>query len=95
LDEESEKDVLELVHQSILTGQIDAEFKAMLAWYFEISDYYFESFWGNTSVMTKLYQNAKQDNYSTIIKELSKRDFRDRGQMGEYWLSILAKNDAG
>ncbi len=91
LDEEIEKDVLELVQQSILSEQIDAEFNTMLTCYFQISEYYFKYFWENTSLMKKLYQNTQEINFLNALKQLSKRDFRNRGQMGEYWLSRQIK----
>ncbi|MGD8454887.1 MAG: hypothetical protein PVF83_00790 [Anaerolineales bacterium] len=95
LDKGTEKEVFALVQHSILSDQIDNEFRGMLALYFLISPYYFEAFWDNPVILTKLRRYSQEFDISVYAKDFPSKSFIDRGQMGEYWLSRLAKADAG
>jgi hypothetical protein len=51
LDKNTEEVVFDLVAQHLSS---DDELRWMAAWYYQISDYYFEAFWGNSVTLENL-----------------------------------------
>lgn len=82
----TEKTIFDLVAKWLDT---DEELKWMVAWYYQISENYF-AFWGEKPQIIEKIRKYIQE-YSPLI---SKREFLEmpiekRGQMGEYFYSIL------
>lgn len=87
LSEEAEKESLELLSQLITQNNIDNEFNSMLFHYKEINDIPFIKF-KNFQIIKDYLKNIQQLNFT---EELSSFSFNNRGQLGNYWQSILNK----
>jgi hypothetical protein len=88
LDKSAEMAVFDLVAQYMNS---DDELKWMAAWYYQISDYDFESSWDKLALED--LQGYIQENGSLLGKtKLIDAQLKDRGQMGEYFVSILQSN---
>lgn len=87
LSEEAEKQALELLSQLIAKNKIDNEFSSMLFHYKEINDIAFIKF-QNYLIVKDYLKNIQQSN---CIEELSNFSFNNRGQLGNYWQSLLNK----
>lgn len=89
LDKNTEKAVFDLVEQFINS---DDELKWMTAWYYLIANYYLESFWGNSAIIKSL-QSYNQETGSLLSKaNLIDEPLENRGQMGDYFMSVLKSN---
>jgi hypothetical protein len=90
LDKATEKAVFDLVAQFI---DSDDELKWMTAWYYLITDYYLEAFWGNSAIIKNLRSYNQETDSLVNNAKLIDEPLEKRGQMGDYFLSIL-KSDA-
>lgn len=88
LDLDLERNTLEYLENKIINNEIDYELKWMLAWYYSITDYYFDNFKG-LSDLKKFFKEKKESVFEKGIPE--KQYFLNRGQMGDYWLSVFSK----
>ena len=89
LDKETEKAVFDLVAQSINS---DDELKWMTAWFYQIADYYFESFWNNSTIIKDLQNHIQEIGSLVDNAKLSDEPLEKRGQMGSYFMSVLNSN---
>ena len=90
LDQDIEEAVLLIVENLIFNGHADEELKWMIAWYYQISGYYFDLVWTNSSVSQILTQFNQNRNYLVDRFPLGE-SLKNRGQMGKYWMSIISK----
>lgn len=89
LNDDTEKAVFELVARFINSNN---ELKWMTAWYYQIADYYLESFWGNSGIINDLRSYIQETGSLVINAKLSDEPLEKRGQMGDYFISILKSN---
>ncbi len=89
LDDDTEKAVFELVAQFINS---DNELKWMMAWYYQIADYYLESFWGKSGIIIDLRSYNQEIGSLVNNAKLSDEPLEKRGQMGDYFVSVLKLN---
>jgi hypothetical protein len=91
LHKDTEKAVFSLVSQFINS---DTELKWMVAWYYQISDYYFESFEAKSALIENLQSYVQ--NVASLVNnpKLNDEPLEKRGQMGEYFLSIFQSNES-
>lgn len=71
---------------------LDDELKWMTAWYYLITDNYFEPFWSNPSIIKSLQSYIQEIGSLTDQAILSDEPLENRGQMGVYFISVLKSN---
>jgi 16S rRNA G1207 methylase RsmC len=74
----------QLLHNLVLAGELDEEWRWMLPWYYRITDYAFGD-WTAQPVFQQLLTDLP-DSVWTLHPALF--SLESRGQMGRYWLSI-------
>ena len=81
--------VLEQLEALVSTNKLDKELKWMLPYYYSITDYYFDAILENElPALRKFLEENK--NTSLPCKDLLSASLEGRGQMSDYWLSILS-----
>ena len=86
LHAQAEQHVVKCLNRHIMNDTLDPESKAMLRWYYSISDYYFEQFPQQIGLRTYLQQHRDVHMVRDTIDTV---DLQRRGQMGIYWFSLL------
>jgi len=84
----TERNILKLAERLILSDNTDAEFQWMMAWYYLISDFYFEHFLGDLSPLVIKLRLLNQTRKLWSDGVPSEAVLTGRGQMSDYWLSI-------
>ena len=87
VDHDVEEVVFSIVENLIFNGHADEELKFMIAWYYQISSYYFDTFWPNSPIFKILSQFNQNHDYRIERFPLGE-PLENRGQMGDYWMSI-------
>jgi hypothetical protein len=82
LDSEAEAKVFHKLDELAERTQLDDELHYMLSWYYRISDWYFDARSDVPNLIGWL------DDSHHDLPSYQKRDFDDRGQMGDYWRSL-------
>ncbi len=85
LSEESSRKVLESLERRIEVSMLDAELKWMLPFYDTIAEWVFAR--PDLPNLRAFLSRADPESWQQI--GLKDEDFENRGQMGEYWLSII------
>jgi len=85
LSEEAENLSLKILEKLISENKIDNEFNSMLFHYKEVNDIAFIKF-KNHQILKDYLMNIPQHNPN---ETLSKFSFNNRGQLGNYWNSLL------
>jgi hypothetical protein len=89
INKETETAVFDLVAQFINS---DNELKWMTAWYYQIADYYLESFWKDSAIINDLRKYNQEIDSLVSDAKLNDEPLKERGQMGVYFMSILNSN---
>jgi hypothetical protein len=90
-DTRAEQKALRLLDHLVITHQLDQELQWMLPWYYFITDFYLDHFEGFEEI--KCF--SKENQQELWADGAPTRDsLRNRGQMGEYWLSITMPRSA-
>ncbi len=89
LTEEANRKVFEALERRTEAGSLDFELKWMLPYYNMIADWVFPQYADSPHLQSFL---AKADPGSWERVGVKGEDFANRGQMGEYWLSIINSN---
>lgn len=88
LDKETQEKVMAELMRRVETNALDRELSAMVLWYYSLADWYFAPF----DRARLLGSRSNSDPPGTIASKMaSKEAMMNRGQMGEYWLSIISK----
>lgn len=85
LDENGEKQALDMLEKLVEEDKVDSEFESMLFHYNAVCDI---TFLKNIKLKQSLDRISEQDS----IQKLSKYSFENRGQMGEYWRSVIGSS---
>lgn len=85
LSQESEKQAFIILEKIIMGNKIDTEFHSMLFHYKEVNDITFTQF-KDHQILKDYLKNIPEHN---PFENLSKFSFNNRGQLGNYWESIL------
>ena len=85
LSEDDERLALQLLERAIIKKEMDAELISMLYHYKEVNDIVFFKF-EDLFVLNEFLQNILPEN---PLEKLRNNSFSARGQMGEYWKSII------
>ncbi len=97
LNRHVETDILQEVHAWIVQGKLDQELHWMLAWYYQISDFYFEYLERIDSSLHPLLHYLKSlkggarywfSQSDGIFEPPNRATFGGRGQMGKYWSAL-------
>lgn len=91
LDKATETAVFDLLAHSI---DSDDELKWMAAWYYQITDYYFESFWGKSAILERLQTYIHEIGSTESKLKLNHEPLDQRGQMGKYFVSISRSKES-
>lgn len=81
--------VFNFLEQQIEADEIDSELKLMLGFHNNVSEWVFER---KTNLPSLQFFLAKA-NKETELDNIDAKKFRNRGQMGKYWTSILQSKD--
>jgi len=95
LPENASRRVLEALERQVVSEAIDAELRWMLPYYHMIAEWAFSSY-PNLPNLKGFLEEADPELQKVDLKA---EDFVNRGQMGDYWVSIINSNvsrfDAG
>jgi hypothetical protein len=86
LDDAQVRRTHELLHAAYAAGQLDAEFRAMLGWYWSIADYHFRA---SSPGLSDYLSSLDPQAYQSL--GFSRSGLEGRGQMGVYWVSIACR----
>ena len=89
LPENASRRVLGALERKIESEAMDAELRWMLPYYHEIAEWAFSSYSGLPNLKAFL---GKVDRELLQKVDLRVEDFLNRGQMGDYWVSIINPN---
>lgn len=84
LDKKSERKVVSKLNELIKNNQLDTELKWMLLYYGSISKWYFENFKEQNELLEFIRLSE-----SFELPLIQKSEMYNRGQMGEYWKSLI------
>jgi hypothetical protein len=86
LSAEVNRYVLAAVETKLGEGGLDLDMEWMLPFYYSITDYFFDV-QRDLALLQAFFTEADTTLWQRV--EHSAADFRGRGQMGDYWLSVL------
>jgi hypothetical protein len=86
LSGEVNREVLCVAEALLREGGLDLELEWTLPFYYSITDYYF-TIHGDLPLLQAFFTEADSSLYQRV--DTTPSQFRGRGQMGEYWLSVL------
>ncbi|TLV02869.1 hypothetical protein [Dyadobacter luticola] len=82
----SEKRIIDILDHRISVNEFDAELRSMVS-YYSAWKFVFDRFHASRNLMRLLNSPLTHD---AVMWQLRHSDFAGRGQMGEYWLSIIS-----
>ncbi|HEY9229470.1 MAG TPA: hypothetical protein VIP11_22665 [Gemmatimonadaceae bacterium] len=85
------REVMSALEADARGGRLDDEFRAMLAWYHSILPLSFEIYGANRHA-PEIAREVAPDAWR---REFTAAQFAHRGQLGEYWRSVLGSAAAG
>ena len=80
---------LGLADEAVSQGHVDREFAVMLGWYWQVAPYHFTS--RAPARLIDYLSTLEPSAYKAY--GFSKSALRDRGQMGDYWVSVARPSD--